>query len=163
MRIDDLPSPGQLSNGIKLRIEAAKAISSIELTAARTPGGKVSGAAIAVAFFTACADALAGFVDTTTPTMAGATGVAVSAVKVTLDFVGTDMDEGVVPAAAAFALNNGGTVTAVAWGTAGDAGKLVLTTTGAAAADELTYTKPSSGALRDKAGNQVASGVNTLS
>jgi hypothetical protein len=121
MRIDDLPSPGLLSNGIKLRIEAAKAISSIELTAARTPGNKVSGAATAQAFFTACADALDDFVSAAVVTMTGAAGVAVSAIKVTLDFAGDTMDESVVPAAAAFALNNGGTVTAVAWGTAGDA------------------------------------------
>lgn len=161
MKIIDLPAPGRLANGIKLRIEAVKAISSIEV-AART-GVKPSTAATLQAFFTAAATALDDLVDSTTPTMAAATGVAVSAVKVTLDFVGTDMDESVVPAAAAFALNNGGTVTGVSWGSGGDAGKLVLVTTGAAAADVLTYTKPATNALRDKTGNQIASGTNTLS
>lgn len=163
MKINALPSPGLLSNGIKIRVEAAKAISSVEVTGMRTPGGKVSTAATLKTFFDACSTALDSFVDTTVPTMAGATGVAASATKITIDFVGTDMDESVVPLAADFAVDNGGTVTSVAWGTAGDAGKLVLTGTGYAAGDTVTYTKPSVNALRDLVGNQIASGANVVS
>lgn len=50
-----LPSPGTLSNGICLRTEAAKAISSLQIAAARTPGGKAAGAAALEAFFLGCA------------------------------------------------------------------------------------------------------------
>jgi hypothetical protein len=162
MKVNTLPSPGLLSNGIKLRVEAAKALSSVEIAAMRTPGGKVSTAAALQTFFDACSDALDTLVDTTVPTMAAATGVAASATKITLDFVGSDMDETVVPLPAAFVVNNGGTVSAVAWGTAGDAGKLVLTGTGYAAGDTVTYTQPAANALRDLVGNLIASGVNTV-
>jgi hypothetical protein len=72
------------------------------------------------------------------------------------------MDTGVLPLAADFAVNNGGTVSGVAWGTAGDAGKLILTGTGYAAGDTVTYTKPAVNALRDLAGNQVATGTKVV-
>lgn len=163
MRIENLPSPGLLSNGIRLRTEAAKAISAVEIVAGRTPGGKTQAAKQLYDFFAAGVTALTNLFDVTAATMAGATGVAASATKITLDFVGTDMDESIVPAAAAFAVNNGGVVSSVAWGTAGDAGKLVLTGTGFAAADVVTYTQPTTNALRDYAGNLVASGNNTVS
>lgn len=58
MKINDLPSPGLLSNGIKLRVEAAKAISSMQVTAMRTPGGTLASATTLRAFFVACANAL---------------------------------------------------------------------------------------------------------
>ena len=57
MQATNLPTPGTLSNGICLRSEAAKAISSLQIAAARTPGGKAAGAAQLEAFFTACAAA----------------------------------------------------------------------------------------------------------
>ena len=38
MRVETLPSPGLLSNGIRIRIEAAKAISSVEINNAKIPG-----------------------------------------------------------------------------------------------------------------------------
>ena len=59
MQATKLPTPGTLSNGICLRTEAAKAISSLQIAAARTPGGKAAGAAQLAAFFTACAAACA--------------------------------------------------------------------------------------------------------
>ena len=59
MQATKLPSPGTLSNGICLRTEAAKAISSLQIAAARTPGGKAAGAAQLETFFTACAAAAA--------------------------------------------------------------------------------------------------------
>ena len=58
MRVANLPSPGQLSNGIRIRTEAAKAISSVEVTASRTPGGAIDTADNLHAFFIACAAAL---------------------------------------------------------------------------------------------------------
>ena len=59
MRVTELPSPGQLSMGIKLRSESAKAISAIQLFAARTPGGQVATAAQLEACFLAAAAAVA--------------------------------------------------------------------------------------------------------
>lgn len=151
MKINDLASPGLLSNGIKLRIEAAKAISSVELTCARTPGHKTSSAKTLSDFFSSCVTALASLYDVTAPTF---TGAATSSTTIKLTF-SEAMDTGVTPAAAAFAIS-GDTITSVAWGTAGDAGKLILTGTGFAAAESLAYTKPATNALRDLAGNQVA-------
>lgn len=162
MKISDLLSPGFLSNGIKLRTEAAKAIGSVQVGAMRTPGGKTTNAKTLADFFTDCASKLSELYDVTAPTMAGATGVAASATKITLTFAET-MDQGVVPLAADFAVNNGGTVSSVAWGSGGDAGKLVLTGTGYAAGDTVTYTKPTVNALRDVAGNQVATGTRVVS
>lgn len=155
MRVETLLNPGQLSNGIRIRTEAAKAISSIEITAGRTPGGKTRNAKVLYDFFTDCASKLSGLYDVTVPTISG--GVASSATTIKLSFSET-MDETVTPAAAAFAIS-GDTVTSVAWGTGGDAGKLILTGTGFAAAETLGYTKPASSYLRDRAGNAVATNL----
>jgi len=155
MKINDLASPGVLANGIKLRIEAAKAIGSVEVTAMRTPGGKYPGAGTLAAFFTACATALAGLYEAVVPTITAQ--VATSATQINLTF-SEDMDETVVPAVSAFAIT-GDTITAVAWTSATN---LRLTGTGFAAAESLTYTKPSASYLRDLAGNAVATATVVL-
>ena len=68
MRVETLPSPGMLSMGIRLQSEAAKAISSVEIFAARN--GVTSGSATKLhAFFTACATAIASLRDLTVPTV----------------------------------------------------------------------------------------------
>ena len=68
MRLESLPSPGMLSMGIRLQTEAAKAISSVEIFAARNGG--TSGTATRLhAFFTACATAIASLCDLTAPTV----------------------------------------------------------------------------------------------
>ena len=149
MRQETLPSPGLLSNGIRLRIEAAKAISSVEITAGRTPGGKTSAAAGLQAFFTACASALSALADVTAPTVS--TRVRNSATQATITF-SEALAESVVPAAAAFTLS-AGTVTAVAVsGTT-----VVLTGTSIGSGATVTYTAPATNFLRDRAGNAVAS------
>lgn len=154
MRQATLPAPGPLSNGIRLRVEAAKSISIQEVNAMRTPGGKTTSAKTLSDFFTACVSALSGLYDVTAPVVSGAVASAATTIKISFtEAVG--MDQTVTPAAAAFAIS-GDTVTSVAWGTAGDAGKLILTGTGFAAAETLSYTKPATNALRDKAGNQMA-------
>jgi len=72
MRVENLPSPGLLSNGIRIRIEAAKAISAVEINAGiPANAGKSSTAKPLSDFFTACAAALAGFLDVIVPTIAG--------------------------------------------------------------------------------------------
>ena len=151
MRIETLPSPGLLSNGIGLRREAAKAISQIEITAGRTPGGKTINAKSLYDFFVAAAGSVSTLYDVTAATF---TGVASSATKIVLTFSET-MDLSVTPSHTAFAIS-GDTITAAEWGSGGDAGKLVLTGTGFEAAESLAYTKPASNYLRDRAGNAVA-------
>jgi hypothetical protein len=158
MRDSTLPSPGVISSGHMLRREAAKAISFVEIVAARTPGNKTRAAGALQTFFTACATALDTLVDVTAPTMAAIDpAVATSATQINLTFAET-MDTSVTPAAAAFAVDNGGVVTTVAW----VAGVLRLTGTGFAAADVVTYTKPATNFLRDLAGNAVATGTKAV-
>lgn len=152
MKINDLLSPGLLSNGIKLRIEAAKAISSVQVTAMRTPGGKFDGAKKLSDFFTDCASQLSALIDSAAPTISSRVATAATTVKLSFSEA---MDETVVPALSAFS-SSGNTITAAAWGTAGDAGKLVITGTGFASGENFTYTAPAVSYLRDKAGNAVA-------
>lgn len=158
MRIETLPAPGYLSNGITLRREAAKAISVIEIVAGRTPGGKTTNAKTLSDFFTACVTALSALYDVTAPTMAGATGTAVSPTSITLVFA-ENMDTSVLPASTAFTVNNGGVVSSIVWT---NATTLTITGTGFAAADVVTYTKPATNMIRDLPGNQMATGNNTV-
>lgn len=153
MRETTLLSPGQLSQGHNLRRVAAAAISSCEIVAGRTAGGKTRAAAQLQAFFTDAASKLAGIADAVSPTMAGATATVNSATQITVVFAET-MDTSVTPAITAFTVNNGGTVSAVAW----VSGNLRITGTGYAAGDTLAYVQPGTNGLRDLAGNLVASG-----
>lgn len=157
MRIETLLSPGLLSNGIRLRTEAAKAISSVEVTADRSAGGKTIAAGTLAAFFTDCASKLAAYLDVTLPTWAGATATAASATQINIVF-GESMDQTVTPAITDFAIT-GDTITAVAWTSATN---LRLTGTGFAAAETLNYTKPASNFIRDLAGNVLATGTKVL-
>lgn len=150
MRDIGLPSPGQLTNSLNLRRAAAAAISSVEVVAGRTPGGKVSTAAPLAAFFTACANALSAFSDAAAPTVSSR--VRNSATQSTITF-NEPLDTSVVPAAAAFAISGGSTVTGVA--VVGST--IVLTGTGHTAGQTVTYTQPSTNAARDPVGNLVAS------
>ena len=59
MRATDLPPPGVLTNGLKIRNEVSQAISQIQVVAARTPGGKVQSANTLEAFLLAAAAKLA--------------------------------------------------------------------------------------------------------
>jgi hypothetical protein len=149
MRLETLPAPGLLSNGIRLRIEAAKAISTVEVVAGRTPGGKVSSAGTLRTFFTACASALDSLVDATAPTVSSR--VRNSATQATITF-SEPLSPSVVPAPAAFTIGGGATVTAVAV----SGSTVVLTGTGINAGATVTYTRPATNFLRDLVGNPVA-------
>jgi hypothetical protein len=149
MRVSELPSPGFLSNAARLRTEAAKAISTIQIQDARSGGVGSSNAKTLFAFFSACANALP---ETVPPVISTAVATSATTLKLTFNIA---MDTTVKPAAAAFA-STGNTVTAVAWGTAGDAGKLILTGTGFAATESLVYTKPATNFLRSTVGVAVA-------
>lgn len=158
MRIDSLLSPGQLSNGFLLRREAGKAISSVEMTAARTAGNKTVAARTLRAFFTDCATKLDALVsDAAIAFSAVTSATATSATQINIVFPAA-MDQSVVPATTAFAIA-GDTFTVVEWTSATN---LRLTGTGFAAAESLAYTKPASNFLRDLAGVAVTSAAKVL-
>jgi hypothetical protein len=71
MRVNDLPSAGLLSNGTRIRIEAAKAISAVQINAGiAANAGKSSNAKQLSDFFTACGAAISTFIETTAPVIA---------------------------------------------------------------------------------------------
>lgn len=149
MKINSLPSPGLLSNGIKLRVESAKAISSVEMTCARTPGGKTSSAKTLSDFYAACVTSLAALWEVVLPTIVSRT--ATSATQVDIVF-SEPMDQTVIPALSAFT-SAGNTITLAAWTSTTN---LRITGTGFAAGENFTYTQPAVSFLRDLAGNAVA-------
>lgn len=149
MRHTTLPSPGVITMGHDLRMEAARAISQVEIVAKRTAGGKTRAAATLATFFTACASALSALSDLTLPTVSTRVRTAVNTLTVTFSEA---LDTTVVPGIASFVFTPARTVTAVA--VVGST--VVVTATGVIATDSVTYTKPATNMLRDKAGNQVA-------
>lgn len=104
MRVETLPSPGLLSNGIRIRIEAAKAISAVEINAGiPVNAGKSSNAKPLSDFFTACAAALSTLLDVTAPTIA-ARSIALSNTKrITLTY-SEGLSKRFVPAVTDFAI-----------------------------------------------------------
>jgi len=154
MRVETLLSPGPLSNGLLLRIEACKAISGCEVVARRVPGGRTRSAAQLQAFFTDCASKLASIVDATPPTIAAATITRTSATNYNVVFA-ENMDTSVLPALSAVTIPSR-TVTALAWT---NATTLAITVAASAVAgDVVTYTAPVVNGLRDVPGNLVATG-----
>lgn len=149
MRQETLPSPGLLSNGIKLRVEAAKAISAVEIAAGRAAGGKTSTAATLSTFFTACASALSSISDATAPTVSSR--VRNSATQITITF-SEALDTSVVPAVGAFAVT-AGTLSSVAV----SGSTIVLTGASLTVGSTVTYTAPDTNWARDLAGNAIAS------
>ena len=157
MRVETLPSPGFLSNGIRIRIEAAKAISSVEINAGiPANGGKASGAKPLSDFFTACAASLATFLDVTLPTPASRSITGSFPKRLTIAFT-EGLDPKFVPAPAAFAITT--QVRTIEKVTVdGPYVHLDVTLAFVAGAVNVAYTQP--GALtnlRDESGNLVAS------
>lgn len=104
MRVETLPSPGLLSNGIRIRIEAAKAISAVEINAGiPVNAGKASGAKPLSDFFTACAAALSTFLDVTVPAIAARSIAASNSRRITLTY-SEGLDPAHVPPVTAFAI-----------------------------------------------------------
>lgn len=155
MHIKNLPSPGLYSNGIKLRVEAAKSISAAEIAAARAAGGRSSTATHLRRFFTACATALDAVSDVTAPTVS--TRVRTNSTTATITF-SEPLDQGVVPALASITI--GARVLSAV--DVDSAGRLVVTGAAITAADTFTYTQPAQNALRDPAGNLVATFTGAL-
>ena len=160
MRVSTLPSPGLLSMGIKLRTEAAKAISAVEISAGRGHAGaaKSPHAFQLNAFFTECATAVASFIETTVPVIAARSIGAATPTRMVLTY-GEGLDSKFVPAVTDFAIT--GQVKAVTKVTIdGPFVYLDVATPFIAGAVLVAYTQ---GAikLRDASGNFAASFVAT--
>lgn len=61
MRTEELKTPGVLTNGMELRAQVARSISQIQITCAKTPGGKVQAANTLAAFLLDAAAKLAAY------------------------------------------------------------------------------------------------------
>lgn len=156
MRVTSLPSAGRLSNGFRLRTEAAKAISAVEIVAMRSPGGKAEEAGELAAFFTAAAAAATAVADEAVPTVVTRVRTAVNTATITFN---EPLDTTVAPPTSAFVFTPARTVTAVS--VAGST--VVITATGTVAGDSVAYTAPSTNYVRDLVGNAVASFSGVLS
>lgn len=154
MRVASLPSPGLLSNGIRTRIELAKAISAVEIQAGYN-SGKASAAASLDAFLVACRTAIASFIETVVPTLASAAIGLSNTKRIVLTF-SEGIDKRYVPAVTDFAI--AGQVKAVTKVTIdGPFVYLDVATAFVAGAVTVAYTKPGTNQLRDLSGNEVAS------
>lgn len=157
MRVSTLPSAGLISNGNRLRIEAAKAISAIEIVGGRSgAGGKHSSAKTMADFFTACGAAIASFVEAVAPTPASRNLVPSASKRITILF-SEGLDRKFVPAPAAFVLT--GQVQVPSSVTVeGPFVYLDFPVAFTNAAVNVAYTQPGAGSnLRDLSGNLVAS------
>lgn len=155
MRVETLPSPGLLSNGIRIRIEAAKAISAVEINAGiPANGGKSSTAKPLSDFFDACKTALSTFLDVTAPTVV-ARSIAPSAPKRLTISLSEGLSRKFVPAVGDFAI--AGQVKAVQKVTIdGPFVHLDVATDFVAGAVTVAYTQGTN-KLQDESGNLVAS------
>jgi hypothetical protein len=87
MRLDALPSPGQLNNAIRLQIEMVKAISFVQQMAAiPANSGKATSAKPLTDFLTAASTAISGFLDTSAPLMLSRSIVPSNSKRITLVF-----------------------------------------------------------------------------
>jgi hypothetical protein len=148
----NLPSPGLIPNGPRLRQEAAKSISYIE-TVGSLKGGKTEQAASLKTFLDACNTAINGFRDTTAPTFASAAISAAKPKELRIKYSeGLQFD--VIPATSAFVTSPAKSVTGVA--IEGDTVVLTVSVAFAAGAVTVTYTQPGTNGTRDTSGNLVA-------
>jgi len=157
MRIENLPSPGMLSNGIALQQHAMKAISAVEILAGMG-AGKSSAAKPLSDFFTACVAALSTFLDVTVPTVLTRAIDTVTKPDTVRIRHSEGLDPKFVPAPAAFVIAGvAKTVSKVCV----DGPDVILTVTVpfvAGNAPTVAYTQPGAGSnLRDLSGNLVAS------
>ena len=87
MRVNDLASAGLLSNGTRLRIEAAKAISAVQINAGiAANAGKSKSAQQLQAFFTACYYTMTPFLDAVAPTITARSIAPSNAKRLTLTY-----------------------------------------------------------------------------
>lgn len=156
MRDSSLLSPGLLAQGFSLRRTAAQAISSIEITARATPGGKTRAAGQLAAFFTDCASKISALADLILPGFASArvTNAGRDFVQVTFS---EPMDQTVLPGIDAFTL--GGTAKTklvTKWETPTILSIRVSVVYAPGNPITVAYTPPAVNAARDLAGNLMA-------
>lgn len=158
MRVATLPSPGLLSNGIRIRIEAAKAISAVEINAGiPVNAGKSKSAYQLTQFFNACTAALSTFLDTVAPTISARSIAASNPKRLTLTY-SEGLDAGHVPAVTDFVI--AGQVRTIEKVTVdGPFVHLDVTVPFVAGAVTVAYTQPATAALRlqDASANLAAS------
>lgn len=158
MRVETLPSPGLLSNGIRIRIEAAKAISAVEINAGIPANGGVSSTAKPLSdFFTACAAALSTMLDVTAPVIAARSATPQNTSRIILTY-GEGLSKKNVPDVTDFAVTTQArTVTKVTID--GPFVYLDLNTPLVAGTVNVAYTQSGTAAkrLQDESGNQAAS------
>lgn len=158
MRVETLPSPGLLSNGIRIRIEAAKAISAVEINAGiPSNAGKSSTAKPLSDFFTACAAALSTLLDVTVPVIATRSVTGSNPLCIVLAY-GEGLSPKNVPDITDFAVTvQARTVTKVELD--GPFVYLTLNAPLVAGAVSVAYTRSGTVAkrLQDESGNQAAS------
>lgn len=165
MRDTSIVSPGLLSNGFLLRREAAKAISAIEMQAARTPGGKTQAAAKLSAFFTDCVSKLSTLIEAVLATVS--TRVRTNSTTATITMTEALQPSTSVPLSC-FTIG-----ARVLSGVVVTGSTIVITGVAITAADVVTYTPPAltpsagnptgqSLGVRDLAGNLVATFTGAL-
>jgi hypothetical protein len=104
MRVNDLPSAGLLSNGTRIRIEAAKAISAVQVNAGiAANAGKSSNAKPLKDFFDTCSATLTTLLDVTVPVIAARSIAASNTSRLTLTY-GEGLDKTHVPDVTDFAI-----------------------------------------------------------
>lgn len=105
MRVDTLPSPGRLSQGIVLRTVMSKAISAVEINAGQSGGTSILATQLD-AFLVACRSAIAAFVNTVAPTRVSQTINLSRPRRITIR-TSAELDKGFVPPTTAFAIQTG--------------------------------------------------------
>jgi hypothetical protein len=151
MRETTLPSPGNLTWGHQLRRMCAIAISAIEISGRHSVSGKSRQAKQLSTFFTACATAIASYVDAVAPTVSSRVRTATNTVVITCS---ETLSPSTSVPVTAFVFSPARTVTAVVVsGTT-----ITITATGAVAGDTVAYTQPAlaSQQVVDGAGNPLA-------
>lgn len=148
-----LPSPGLIPNGPKVRTELARAISYVEVVGGMQ-GGKLAQAKTLDTFLVAARAAIASFIDTVVPTYVSSLITNTARTKLVLTF-SEALDPAHVPAASAFTTSPARTISAVE--VVGTKVHLTVTAAFVAGATTVAYTKPGSGSvLKDLSGNDVA-------
>lgn len=160
MRVSSLPSPGLLTNGIMLRTEAAKAISSVEIVSSKYPGGLSGQATKLHAFFTACASAIAALRDVTAPTISAINVLNALPTIVRVRF-SERMDKSVLAAASAFVFTPARTIVSVDWADEREDELVIELSASAVGVTNVAYTQPGTNQLRDYGGNLVATDATT--
>lgn len=104
MRVETLPSPGLLASGLRLRVEASKAISAVEINAGIPANAGVSSSADQLFdFFNACASSVVALRDVTAPLVVARSATPSNVSLIVLTYDG-GLSKGNVPDVTAFAV-----------------------------------------------------------